>query len=156
MVRPTKPTALKVLQGTQRPGRVNRSEPKPLAMPLSRRPPTWLSPRGKTAWREIVPVLRRMGVVTVADPLALSMLADAVGEYREARTVVIEEGATYWTEGQSRMLRPRPEVAIASDAWRRSKQLLTEFGLTPASRGRVSGSPEKDEDPLDTWMKSKS
>lgn len=150
-----KPSSLKVLQGTQRPGRVNPAEPKPMAIPLNQRPPAWLSDRGRRAWREILPILRRMGVVTVADPLALSMLADAVGEYIEARTVVIAEGATYWTEGQSRMLRPRPEVAIASDAWRRAKQLLTEFGLTPASRGRVSGSPEKAEDPLEAWMRNK-
>ena len=36
------------------------------------------------------------------------------------------------------MCRPNPEVTIASDAMRRSLRMLAEFGLTPASRGKVS------------------
>ena len=45
------------------------------------------------------------------------------------------------------MHRPYPQVAIASDAWRRSMTMLTQFGLTPASRSKVSalgGDGEKD------------
>ena len=36
------------------------------------------------------------------------------------------------------MCRPNPEVTIAADAMRRALRMLSEFGLTPASRGKVS------------------
>src|SRR3712207_9351656 len=42
-----------------------------------------------------------------------------------------------------------PAVALAADADRRLKSWLNEFGLTPASRSRVSASTEPDSNPLD-------
>lgn len=148
---PRKPTPLKVLHGTNRKDRANPKEPKPADLPKDATPPEWLTTRGKEAWTDILPILRGLGVMTVADPVALALLCDALAEYVDARAVVRVEGATYWTEGKSTMLRARPEVTIASDAWRRAKVMLTEFGLTPASRARVSGAAPGEEDPLEKW-----
>jgi P27 family predicted phage terminase small subunit len=151
MANPRKPTALKVLHGTNRKDRANPKEPRPVSLPAGSTPPDWLSDRGKEAWGDILPILRDLGVMTVADPVALGMLCDALVEYQEARAVVREHGATYWTRGKSEMLRARPEVQIASDAWRRAKLMLSEFGLTPASRARVSAAQPGETDPLEKW-----
>jgi P27 family predicted phage terminase small subunit len=151
MARPTKPTALKVIQGTQRKDRANPAEPKPEVLADDSPAPEWLSPRGKEAWGDLLPLLRSMKVATTVDPAAFAMLCDALAEYIDAREVVIREGATYWTRGKVEMLRSRPEVTIASEAWRRAKMMLTEFGLTPASRSKVSATVEGAQDPLEKW-----
>ena len=148
---PRKPTQLKVLHGTNRKDRANPKEPKPEQLTADSKPPEWLSSSGRAAWTDILPILLILNVLTVADPVAFAMLCDALAEYVDARAVVGKAGATYWTEGKSVMLRARPEVAIAADAWRRAKVMLTEFGLTPASRARVSGQPAGEQDPLEKW-----
>lgn len=151
MPNPRTPTTLKVLRGTDRKDRSNPAEPKVGLVSATAQPPDWLGERGRRAWADILPLLRGMKVMTLADPVALGLLCDALAEYVEARAVVIENGATYWTKGKSEMLRKRPEVEIAADAWRRAKIMLSEFGLTPAARSRVSAAGEGNEDPLEKW-----
>ena len=43
-------------------------------------------------------------------------------------------------------VRPNPEVAIAADAMKRALRMLTEFGLSPASWGKVSAIGEEDDE----------
>ena len=146
-----KPTALKVVQGTNRKDRANPAEPMPAILDPRTPAPAWLSPRAQEAWTDLLPLLHSMRIATSVDPAAFAMLCDALGEYVDARTVVIAEGATYWTRGKVEMLRVRPEVTIASEAGRRAKMMLTEFGLTPASRSKVSAAPAGELDPLEKW-----
>lgn len=98
-------------------------------------------------------MLEEMGVLTTADPHALAMLCDAYAEYLECRQIVTNVGRTYTTTTQQgdTMIRPRPEVAMASDAWRRVQRMLTEFGMTPSSRSKVKGSPREERDPFEEW-----
>ena len=53
--------------------------------------------------------------------------------------VLAAEGSTYeaTTQSGSILHRPRPEVLIASDAWRRAAMALAQLGLTPRARGAV-------------------
>ena len=160
--RKPKPTALKLLSGNAGKRPLNTAEPTP--DPGLPKPPSWLSPRARRVWREIGPILQDMRVMTVADGTALSLLADAMAEYTEARAVVVKQGATYTVEHiardeegnaiVTRSVRARPEVAIASDAWKRVRTMLVEFGLTPSSRSRVkagSGQQQAD-DPFGEFM----
>ncbi len=142
--RPPVPSKLKVLRGTDQPCRMNKREPK--AEPGAPVCPAWLSPKAKRAWKELVGILGGMDILSKADRRAMELLCDAYAEYRDARAVVAKQGATYEAETVAGgvMIRPRPEVAIAADAWRRVKGMLTEFGLTPASRSRVQ-TPDKGE-----------
>lgn len=151
MPNPRKPTALKVLHGTNRKDRANPAEPKAGMLRADAPPPDWLSERGREAWTDLLPLLRGMKVATVADPTALALLCDALAEYVEARSVVAEQGAIYWTRGKVEMQRTHPAVAIAQDAWRRAKTMLSEFGLTPAARSRVSSASGEEQDPLAKW-----
>lgn len=154
MGRPRKPTPLKVLEGTDRKDRANPREPKPTDLSADAAPPGWLNEYGKQAWGDLLPVLRGMGVITIADPTAFALLCDALGEYITARAWVQEHEDTYAVASQDGQLtwRKRPEVEIAQDAWRRAKTMLTEFGLTPAARSRVSGKTADPGDPLEKWM----
>lgn len=151
--RPPKPTHLKALAGTLQPSRTNPNEPVPdVALPT---PPDWLSERARTYWQEIGDVLLHMKLVTVADGPAMQLLVESLAEWAEARQAVHRLGLVYEmeTEGGQTMRRPNPEVAQASDAMKRALRMLTEFGLTPASRGKVSAlGGDDNSDPLKDIM----
>jgi P27 family predicted phage terminase small subunit len=138
------PTAIKILRGTYRRDREPRNPARPpLAAP---RPPEWLGPVALEVWRELARVLARMRLLTQADRLALALLCDVIAEYRAARAVVEATGATFTvTTDSGKVVRPRPEVAIAADAHRRARLMLAEFGLTPAGRRRVEALPSEED-----------
>ena len=151
--RPRKPTAQKALGGTLQPSRTNANEPVPeVYLPT---PPEWLSELAKQYWAEIGGVLLAMKLTTVADGPALQLLTEALAEWAEARRAVHLAGFTYETTTMTGdvMRRPNPEVSIAADAWRRALKMLTEFGLTPASRSKVSALGGEDgKDPFAQMM----
>lgn len=167
---PPKPTALRQLTGNAGKRAMNKEEPLPPAGPI--KVPTWLKGKGRTFWRQIEPLLVDMKVMTTADPQALALLCDVLAEYVEARALVRQYGMTYESHtvtahtrrvlnaeedpydeedpldpnSVSIMIRPRPEVRIASDAWRRARAMMQEFGLTPSARTRVKGDAPDEED----------
>lgn len=151
--RPRKPTALRVLQGNAGKRPLPKREPKPKRGIPS--PPSWLSTRAKAVWRELGGQLDVVGVLTVQDRRALELLCDAYDEWRSAREKILEHGATYEsvTDAGGLAIKPRPEVAQASDAWKRVRAMLLEFGLTPAARAKVSASEPEPEDPFEELLR---
>ena len=152
MGRPRTPTNLKVIRNTNRNDRANKREPK-VNDPLPAEPPDWLSPAAVPWWGRVRPILLGMKVATSADPIAVGLLCDALAEYVAARAAYLSEGMTYETTGKNgdAMIRAHPAVGIAADAWRRAKLMATEFGLTPASRAKVSTTEAGPADPLEEW-----
>ena len=151
---PRKPTALRILQGNPSKRPLPEGEPHPEIVAPSC--PAWMRDKiAIAAWRELASVLEGMRVVSEADRKALELLCDAYAEWRRAREVVIEHGTTYEAENVNGglMLKVRPEVALAADAWRRIRSMLTEFGLTPAARARVKVGEIPEEDPLEAYLK---
>jgi P27 family predicted phage terminase small subunit len=106
--------------------------------------PSHLTPAAAQVWDNIMPDLENRRVVTRADQYALVLLCEAYSEYVQAREVLAEKGLTYETENAQGnvMVRKRPETGLAADSWRRAKVGLANFGLDPASRGRVESVPE--------------
>ena len=153
MGRPPTPTQLKVVRNTQRKDRANAKEPKPPTSHATNRAPAWISSSARPWWRRLRPLLTKMQVLTDADPTALGLLCDALAEYVAARDQLVKSGRTYETvsESGSLMIRAHPAVAIQADAWRRAKLMLTEFGLTPASRAKVTVADAGPADPLEAW-----
>lgn len=146
--RPRKPTTLKKLGGTLQPSRTNELEPVPdVALGL---PPEWLTPMAKEYWQEIGGLLLQMKVISYADTAAMTLLCDVLAQWVSVRVTIAKRGRVYelLSDG-GKVFRARPEVAMEADLWRRAKAMLTEFGLTPASRSKVSalGAPEE-KDPL--------
>ena len=132
------PTELKKQRGTLRKDRLNENEPKlPSVIPPI---PTWLSEDGQKAFSELSNLLHDMSVLTQADELALTLLCDAYSEYKNAKEVVNQLGATVEVMSREGNSKPtiRPEVQIANQAFVRVFQLLKEFGLTPSSRAKVN------------------
>jgi len=132
------PTEIKKQRGTLQKHRENENEPKlPCVIPPI---PTWLSEDGQKAFAELSTLLHDMSVLTQADELALTLLCDAYSEYKNAKQIVNELGATVEVMSREGNSKPtiRPEVQIANQSFVRVFQLLKEFGLTPSSRAKVN------------------
>ena len=64
----------------------------------------------------------------------------------------MKAAGTYESVSESgTMIRAHPAVGIQADAWRRAKLMMTEFGMTPASRAKVSVTDAGEVDPLAAW-----
>ncbi|KAB7669183.1 phage terminase small subunit P27 family [Plesiomonas shigelloides] len=148
-----KPTHLKVVTGNPGNRKLNDHEPKPRREVLS--PPEHLTDWGKMAWVKVSLLLDDMGVLTVADSLALERLCDIYADILQLRETIAIEGRTYTTKTQMGdfLIKANPAVAMLADADRRFKSYLVEFGLTPAARTKVKvdGGEEK-EDPLSQFF----
>ena len=145
--RPRKPTEIKRRQGTLRKSRLNKREPKlpPGAPPM----PGHLDEVAQQEWRRLVAIALRARVLTEADRSIVEIAAAAYSTWRAARAVVQSEGMTYETTNTTggNVIKPRPEVAIESDAWRRYKSAVCELGFTPATRSKVQAFEGEEEDP---------
>jgi P27 family predicted phage terminase small subunit len=151
--RKRKPTALRLVDGNAGKRPLPRHEPKPAAEPPPK--PTHLSELAAEAWDRVAPELHRLGLLTVVDGVALELLACAYDDWRSAHADVVAEGITYETENAQggRMVRAHPAVAVRSDAWRRVKSILAEFGLTPSSRAKLDvAPPDGATDPADAYF----
>ena len=135
------PTRLKILRGTFRKDRQNLSEPTPAAGAPAPRP--GMGRQVRVWYLRLAAIVDPPRIATAADGIALELCASAIAEYHAARAVLARQGATYTTKTPtgSTMVRARPEVAIAADAWRRAAAMLRDFGLSPASRPRVNAVP---------------
>ena len=134
--RPT-PTHLKIVRGNPGKRALPENEPQPtLGSPV---PPVWLSDDAKVQWGRFSVWLEQMGVLTVADGPALERLVSVYLEVRDLEATLVRDGRTYATESTvgGRIVKAHPAVAMLNSADTRLRQMLIEFGLTPAARTKV-------------------
>ena len=149
-----KPTALKLVEGNKGKRALNKTEPKPKRVIPSC--PAHLSDVGKVAWGRLSVLLDRMGVLTEADSAALERLCDCYSDILECRDLIARDGRTYTNDSQGgTLIKGNPAVAMLSDADKRFKSYLIEFGLTPAARSKVHAAPDDEtnkKDPLSEFF----
>lgn len=146
------PTALKMLRGNPGKKALNKKEPKPeTGIPEC---PAHLTPEATKIWGNLSFLLNSMGVLTVADAVSLEMFVEAVADVRALRDDIKENGRSYKSKTASgeEIVRPNPAAAQVQDADRRVRAWCIEFGLTPASRGKVSVVETIKDDPLDEFF----
>lgn len=111
--------------------------------------PANLTAGARRMWKQLVPELDRLGLLTQVDAGALEGACTAYGRAVAADKIIAKEGLTVAifetveeSEGKTRPVlveyRKRLEIAISFEAWKQFKAFCTEFGLTPASRSRIS------------------
>lgn len=144
-----KPTRLRIIEGN----RSKRPLPKDEPQPQVGRPqyPRWLISEARSEWKRIVPELMRLGLLTLIDRAALAGYCQAYARWQQAERILTKEGLTF--VGDNGDIKQRPEVAIAQKSLQQVKAFCQEFGLTPASRTRISApkQPEK-EDPMGRFI----
>jgi P27 family predicted phage terminase small subunit len=125
------PTEIARMRGAHKknPDRVNHNEPKPDRK--KHRKPAWIKDKhAKEAYTYYVNLLDDLGVVTVAERVAMEQLAVAYANWRRCQEASDRDGIVI--DGKR-----NPNDIAARDWYDRLLKILVEFGLTPSSRTRI-------------------
>lgn len=125
------PTALKVLRGNPGHRPLPDAEPEPetgAQMPLG------LSAEAQEQWPAVSKMLEEAGVLTKMDALALGLYCETYAQWRFAtdqvasRPIVKRKGIPHRS----------PYFPLVKETQDRLLKIMVEFGMTPASRSKVS------------------
>lgn len=132
--RKKKPSALSIIQGNPGKRPLNDKEPKPKAE--APRCPSILSPDAKKHWRTIVKQLAAAKIMTKLDTDALAIYCEAYARWADANAHLQKFGIVVKTPKGWPM--QSPYLSISNKAFEQMKGMLSEFGMTPSSRTKVS------------------
>ena len=159
------PSAVKANRGNPGKRKLNKDEPD--ALPGDPVIPEKLSDEAKAKCREVIEQLRGMGILGQADGLAIAAIGyqydvwmAAVADVREFGVMIKvpvmgrkgtpdEETPVGW------ITRKNPAVAAANEALKTLKSYMIEFGLTPASRGKLHVEKPKESEPGEDYFSKK-
>lgn len=150
------PTALKVLKGTDQPCRINSLEPKFEKISKAPPAPKWFSKISKKIYRDTSKALINAGVFEAVDLQMLIAYCQSYGLYLEIEERLAGDLGNRLQNIETKF-GEKTEVAplqkISADVLKRSQSLAAEFGMTPASRSKVSASMPNEEDPFTEYMR---
>lgn len=145
-----KPTAQKQLEGSRIRHDVRR-EPRPDGIPTC---PKHLDKGAKAEWRRISAELVKLGLLTSVDRAALAAYCAAYSRWADAEANVQKFGAVIKSPKSGFPIQS-PYVGIANVSIDIMRKFLVEFGMTPASRTRISSdAPPTSTDPFSEFMAS--
>jgi P27 family predicted phage terminase small subunit len=103
-------------------------------------------------WATYAPTLNRLGLLESLDAVAFAMLCDAVGGYLRIREELGHEQLVIMT-GETNYPTPNPLCSLLRGQTKAVRELLSDFGMTPASRSSLTGSTsiegqQEERDPL--------
>ena len=131
---PPKPTALHLIAGNPGKKKLNRGEPKPMIeAPV---PPKHLAPEARVEWERLAPVLVRLKLLTKLDRAALSAYCQAWARHVEAEEQLAKAGVLAFTHNGYPIV--NPYATVSKQAVDQMARFIAEFGMTPASRSRIS------------------
>ncbi|MBK9170693.1 MAG: phage terminase small subunit P27 family [Bryobacterales bacterium] len=143
-----KPSAIERAEGYPGKRATNRREPKPRE--VVPRCPAHLDTIARREWRRLVPILRRMRVLTEADEIPLANLCITYSTLIQAQTKLNETGILY--KGPSGYVQQSPVLSIIRQSIETLNRLSREFGLTPAARTRIMMQDEAPRIDMDAIM----
>lgn len=133
---------------------LNKDEPQPPADGVVM--PAHLGEVAAGRWRELLPMLQAVRVMTRADVEALARYCDTYEWWLATRAKLRVEGDTYPIlndGGEVKYIAQRPEVAIAHKLAQQLRQLEQDFGLNPAARASLHvEKPQTNSDDEDRLM----
>ena len=146
------PAALKVLAGN--PGRRPiPNEPESAPLPSDDQPPEWLHDYAKDFYRDILDVVTGMGVATEADRLGIITLAQSLAEVKIANENMNKFGRVIKNSKGGAERNPYAVHAVQFIAFVR--QFITEYGMTPCSRAKLTAKATDESNPLADFLNRK-
>jgi len=126
------------------------NEPRP--RPKAPRAPLDLDKDAKKTWKQLAPILERLGLLTEVDGHTFahlcqirSRLISIHKRIKDELGSLVQEKITYDDEGESHIeFKPSAYVVMEKQYYQLFRQYASEFGLSP--RGRVGLSIGKDDD----------
>lgn len=131
-----KPTRLKILEGNPGKRPLPENEPMPDVPDKVPNAPRHLSKEAKKEWANMSKKLHRLGLLTNIDTTALALYCQAYGRWVEAELNIQLLGATITTINGN--IIQSPHVGMANMAMRDCHKFLSDFGMTPSSRAKVT------------------
>jgi P27 family predicted phage terminase small subunit len=123
--------------------------------------PTHLNGLAAQVWDEIAPELLTAHLINPLCGAILAVHCDAIAEYVHAKQMIerpADQGGGYLVKTPNGYEVQSPWVAIMNKAFERMMKTGVEFGMTPSSLARVSGSPQMplfpDEDPMEAFLRA--
>ena len=141
--RKPKPTRLKVITGNPGKHPLNRDEPKP--EPIIPDCPPELNPAAQREWERLTAELGKLRILTQLDRAALAAYCGAYALWAEATEAIGKFGVMI--KSPSGFPIQSPYVSIANRQAEIMMRIASEFGFTPASRGRIA-TPREEEPTL--------
>lgn len=138
-MRGRKPLSTAVRIATGNPGRrpFNRYEPKPAHVIPTR--PAHLSPTARAEWKRLARILHDLGMISQLDRAVLAAYCHAYGRWVEVERKLKETPILLRTPAG--YVQPSPWLAIANKNLELMHKFMSELGLSPVSRSRVSARP---------------
>jgi len=128
------PTAILKLHGS-RAVETRKGEPQP---PSGRpRCPAFIDSYAKSAWKQLIPQLEEMGVLTLVDRNALVRYCQSWSRWKRCAEFINDNGETYPlrdNDGNVKCLQQWPQVGIYNKLSDSLLRLEQQFGLTPSAR----------------------
>lgn len=128
------PTATLATHGSWRAAARKKTEPQyRVCVP---KPPEWVDKEARTFYRRLARKMVMVGVMTTADQVALGLFANCFKMYKDALTIVQDEGVILTGTnklGQEYSIQ-HPACQIMNNCWDRCLKMCMQFGLTPSSR----------------------
>lgn len=137
--RPSKPSALKAIEGNRGKRAGNDAEPE-FGLVGDLEPPWHLDDGAQQVWRELAFMLRKAQVLTVADKVALELLCNTIADIRLVRARRGDEFVIKSPKTGSEML--SQHLVAEQMLVKRAEALLAKFGMDPASRSKVMVNPQ--------------
>ena len=146
MGRRKKPAELHRIHGTGERARLNKDAPAIEAVNDSAKikRPEWLDDDAVEAWNELLPILIRMGVFTIADRHLLIALCCAISRLKAAQRVIESDGLVVFGATGSKK---SPGVTIADESTKAIRALSGDLGLSPPSRPGLKAKPPQELSP---------
>ena len=144
------PTAIKLVTGNPGKRPLNNKEPRPrIRVP---RVPSHLDEAAKIEWRRIARELKVLGLVTSIDRAALAAYCQAYSRWSQAEESLAKVGLLIKTSNGNVV--QNPLVGIANRSMELMHRFLSEFGMTPSSRSRLSVEPsgKLEQDPAEEFF----
>lgn len=139
-----KPTILKRIAGN--PGQRPLNDNEPSFEQDEIHIPHYLVEDEKMEWVRLAPMLVQVGLLTEGDEIALAILCAKLVRWKRARRRLAKSGELYVTDKGNQI--QHPNVGIVNRLEADITRLITEFGLTPSSRSRISVASDEEDKSL--------
>lgn len=146
--RKPKPSELKRLSGN--PGRRPIEEHVPRLRHGMPECPPHLDAAAKVEWKRISVQLMAVGLLTKVDRAALAAYCQTYSRWAEAEGMIKAHGIL--VKGMGGFPLPNPALRIADRAMDQMLKFLTEFGMSPSSRSRVTAAHEGQLDMMEEYL----
>ena len=146
-----KPTNLKMLSNKKFHGQGRENEPQPdIEEPDC---PEHLTGEAVKEWNEIVPILKKNGLITRMDKAMLAAYCQAYGTWVEISKTLQTTQLIY--KNAAGNITVNPLIWLRDKALGHMMKCATQFGLSPSSRSDVSTKVRDEANPYREWQRRK-